>query len=62
MSKYRQFEVYLEGYLDEKLKKSHIERTPYPKDLGSLNLMYSITADLSLSLVARIATLVVSTL
>ena len=25
MSKYRQFEVYLEGYLDEKLKKSHIE-------------------------------------
>ena len=25
MSKYRQFEVYLEGYLDEKLKKSYIE-------------------------------------
>lgn len=25
MSKYRQFEVFLEGYLDEKLKKSHIE-------------------------------------
>ena len=25
MSKYTQFEVYLEGYLDEKLKKSHIE-------------------------------------
>ena len=24
MSKYRQFEVFLEGYLDEKLKKSHI--------------------------------------
>lgn len=24
MSKYRQFEVYLEGYLDEKLKKAHI--------------------------------------
>ena len=25
MSKYRQFEVFLEGYLDEKLHKSHIE-------------------------------------
>lgn len=25
MSKYRRFEVFLEGYLDEKLKKSHIE-------------------------------------
>lgn len=25
MSKYRQFEVFLEGYLDEKLKKSHVE-------------------------------------
>lgn len=25
MSKYRQFEVFLEGYLDEKLRKSHIE-------------------------------------
>jgi hypothetical protein len=25
MSKYRQFEVFLEGYLDEKLKKSHIK-------------------------------------
>lgn len=25
MSKYKQFEVYLEGYLDEKLHKSHIE-------------------------------------
>ena len=25
MSKYRQFEVFLEGYLDEKLKKPHIE-------------------------------------
>lgn len=25
MSNYRQFEVFLEGYLDEKLKKSHIE-------------------------------------
>lgn len=24
MSKYRQFEVYLEGYLDKKLKKAHI--------------------------------------
>lgn len=24
MSKYRQFEVYLEGYLDEKLKRAHI--------------------------------------
>lgn len=24
MSKYRQFEVFLEGYLDEKLKKAHI--------------------------------------
>ena len=24
MSKYRQFEVFLEGYLDEKLRKSHI--------------------------------------
>lgn len=25
MSKYRQFEVFLEGFLDEKLRKSHIE-------------------------------------
>ena len=25
MSKYRQFEVFLEGYLDEKLRKSHIK-------------------------------------
>ena len=25
MSKYKQFEVFLEGYLDEKLKKSYIE-------------------------------------
>lgn len=25
MGKYRQFEVFLEGYLDEKLRKSHIE-------------------------------------
>ena len=25
MSKYRQFEVYLEGYLDEKLRKSYID-------------------------------------
>ena len=24
MSKYRQFEVYLEGYLDEKIKRAHI--------------------------------------
>ena len=25
MGKYKQFEVFLEGYLDEKLRKSHIE-------------------------------------
>ena len=29
MSKYRQFEVFIEGYLDEKLRKSHIEDALY---------------------------------
>lgn len=47
MSKYRQFEVFLEGYLDEKLKRSHIEDV---LSEGYNYIMLSVHDDGSLSI------------
>lgn len=47
MSKYRQFEVFLEGYLDEKLRRSHIEDV---LSEGYNYIMLSVNDDGSLSI------------